>query len=371
MSYTKKYNATVSDRISKRLQVSYSTNNEGILNSIEVVLDNRSHRFSGNGSKTVEINAELPVTVEIEVDTKPFDSSVSNCNSNVNLLTGAVVATEAAQIASIDKNSKKVANTVINGFFGYIKSEISQQISELTQNIDAQLMHLKELSDACVDKKRQMESDFLRISGRYTKIFDDLNSELSNRIHELDKPTFMFKKELDEQSERTTNNDMVNTVTVFGKEGGELQSKISASVAKKRALDTLYLAKNFLWQQKKLENTISKSMLNESVETAQYSPVCFIELCSENGQISKEMYSASYLNNLNEGNLKTEIINKFSDPVNNWTLISKDQADSIKMYFNTQVSVKYPDADPHSERVKQMIQKMADLGKIKVIEANN
>jgi len=116
MSYTRTYNKTISEKISKRLSVSYSKDNNGNLSRIEVEIDNKRHTFSGGGSKTIDINAEIPVTIDIEVDTRPFDQSVDHCNSNVNLLTGAVVATEAAQVASIHENSEKVAGTIVNGF---------------------------------------------------------------------------------------------------------------------------------------------------------------------------------------------------------------------------------------------------------------
>ena len=57
----------------------------------------------------------------------PFDQPIP-------LLTGAVVTTETAAIAAKRKNAQKVGDTVVNGFFSYVKSEISQQISEITQS---------------------------------------------------------------------------------------------------------------------------------------------------------------------------------------------------------------------------------------------
>lgn len=216
MSYTRKYHEIITVRGKRTITVSYPASQSG-----------------GSKSVTVDYEEKVPVDVNIHVDTKPFDNSVEHCNENVNVLTAAVVAAETAQIISIDKNAKKVATTVVNGFFSYIKSEISQQIAELTQSIDAQLMHLRELANSCAQKKTQMEGDFLRISSRYVKIFDDLNNELRNRIFELDKPTFQFKKELDNQKIRNTENDMVNTVAIFGREGGTIQNQIGTSFTKK------------------------------------------------------------------------------------------------------------------------------------------
>ena len=354
MSYTRTYRERIAVHYSGTVSYNYPASQNG-----------------GSGTAHYSGTEYEDVNVSIEVDTEPFDNSVESCNTNVNLLTGAVVVTEAAQILSIDKNAKKVGKTIVDGFFGYIRSEISQQIAELTQGIDSQLMHLRELSKAVIDKKRQMEGDFLRISSRYIKTFDDLNNELSNRIFELDKPTFVFKKELDNQSIRTTNNDLVNTVAIFGKEGSELQSKISASIAKKRALDTLNKAKVFLWQQKKLNNTVQQSMLNESTESSQYSPVCFIETKAEKSQISKGLHAPSYVSALQENQTKNEIIEQFNESTNSWSTISKDYTDNLKLYFNSELNKTYTTADQHSVRVKEMIQKIANLGSIQTISVQN
>jgi hypothetical protein len=350
MSYSRKYRERIAVPYSGSVRYSYPASEKG-----------------GSGTAHYSGTAYEDVNVNIEVDTIAFDNSVENCNTNVNLLTGAVVATEAAQIISIDKNAKKVGKTIVDGFFSYIRSEISQQITELTQGIDSQLMHLRELSKAVVDKKRQMEGDFLRISSRYIKTFDDLNNELSNRIFELDKPTFVFKKELDNQSIRTTNNDLVNTVAIFGKEGSELQSKISTSIAKKRALDTLNKAKVFLWQQKKLNNTVQQSMLNETTASIQFSPVCFMETKADKNQITKGIHAPSFVSALQENQTKIELIEQFNESTNSWRAITKDYTDNLKLYFNSELNKSYTTADQHSVRVKEMIQKIANLGSIQTI----
>ncbi|GAB1416978.1 hypothetical protein MASR2M117_23840 [Paludibacter sp.] len=349
MSYTRTYRERIAVHYSGSISYSYPASSNG-----------------GSGTAHYSGTEYEDVNVTIKVDTDPFDASVENCNSDVNMLTGAVVATEVAQIASIDENSKKVGSTIISGFFGYIRSEISQQVVELAQRIDSQLMHLKELSKAVIDKRRQMEGDFMRISSRYVKIFDDLNNELTNRIHEIDKPTFTFKKELDNQNIRSTNNDLVNTVTVFGKEGGELHSKISASITKKRALDTLFKAKSFLWQQKKLNNTTQQSMLNENVECKQYIPVCFMETIDQN-QIGRVLYSTNYVSALQNTLTKNELIEQFTEPTNSWKSATKEHTDNLRLFFNSELDKSYSTADQHSVRVKEMIQKLANISSLKTI----
>jgi hypothetical protein len=301
------------------------------------------------------------VNVNINVDTDPFDGSVATCNHSVNALTGAVVATETAQIASIDKNSKKVANTIIDGFFGYIRSEISQQVMEFSQRIDAHLLHLRELAKTCVGKQKQMEVDYNRISGRYLKIFDDLNNELENRVFELDKPAFVFKHNIDNHANRTSNNDLVSTVAVFGREGGELQAKISASVAKKRALKAIDQANIFLRKQKKLHSTINQSMLNESVAATRFSPVCFVETSGENNQIGKNIYQAGFLPQIDQN----EMVENFE--TQSWNNGTKEMKDNIQRYFNSEVSNAYTSNNRHDERIKNMLVKIFNVNSIKFV----
>jgi len=350
MSYTRRYRERIAVHYSGSVRYNYPASQNG-----------------GSGTAQYSGVAYEDVNVSIDVDTRPFDNSVEHCNTNVNLLTGAVVATEAAQIASIDKNSKKVANTIVTGFFGYIRSEISQQISEYSKNIDGQLMHLKELAQSCLAKKKQMEGDFLRISSRYFKIFDDLNNELSNRVFELDKPTFNFKKELDKQHIRVSNSDLVNVVAVFGKEGSELHSKISASITKKSALDTLKKAKTFLLQQKNLNNTIQQSMLTENIESTQYVPVCFFESIIDKDQKNKALMLTSFLSPFKEDKVKNNLIQKFSEPSVHWISISKDHVDNLKLHFNSEINKRYVTSESRSLRVRDMIYRLADLN---VIETN-
>jgi len=343
MSYTRRYSETVS----KTVSVSYPKSDSG-----------------GNKSVTVEI----PVDVNIHIDTNPFDRSVANCGNNVNLLTAAVVATESAEIVSKEKNSSRVANTIIGGFFSYIRSEISQQVAELSQNVEAQLMHLKELAQSCLAKKKQMEGDYIRISGRYVKIFEDLNKELSNRILELDKPAFVFKKETDDQKIRTSDNDLVNTVTIFGRESGDLQSKISSSIAKKRAFDTLNKAKMFLLQQKNLNTTIQQCMLSENVSNSFFSPICYLEVKNAGTQINKTIFSPDSLAALSGKSKKDELGKGFSSSSLTWKKISQEDQKNISLYFDNELHAKVSKDDSHSVRVREMIQQISSLGSINVIK---
>ena len=301
------------------------------------------------------------VYVNINVDTNPFDQSINHCNNTVNGLTGAVVATQTAQVASIQSNSKRVAKTIIDGFFKTVRSEISQQILELSKKIDAHLLHLKELAKSCIDKQRQMEIDYNRVSARYLKIFDDLNKELYNRVYELNKPAFAFKDNTDKHAIRTTGNDLVATVSVFGSESGELHSKISASIVKKLAFNAIELSNNYLVAQKKLNNTINQSMFKENVSSKKYYSACFIEAYIDKNQTGTSIYQPDYFSTTNS----IELIEKFRSQ--SWIKTSKETTDNIQRYFNIEISNAYSSGDQHENRVREMIAKIFDINSIKCI----
>lgn len=301
------------------------------------------------------------ITINIDVDTLPFDTSVAGCNSSVNILTGAVVATETAQIASINRNAEKVGNTIVEGFFKTIRSEISQQIMELSKKIESHLLHLNELKKSCVSKQRQMETDYNRISGRYLKIFDDLNNELSNRIYELNRPAFVFKSDSDKHATRSSGNDLVSTVAVLGRESSGLQAKISASIVKKRALDSITQANVFLWKQKKTENTINQSMLNESIAASLYSPICLVETQNEKSQIDRNIYQSGLIPQMTGDKLTDDFQSK------KWSSISKENIDKIQRYFNAELNNAYITNNQHENRVKEMIARIFDVNSIKEV----
>ena len=357
MSYTRKYRETVFKNVTVEYDNPYAVqNSDGSISQGAVHFNipgyGSFNAYPGHsGSQTVTV--DIPVDVNIHVDTDPFEQSVVTCNGTIQTLTGAVVATETAQIASIDTNAKKVAGTIVKGFFNLIRSELSQQTVELTKKIEAHVLHLRELTKACKEKEKQMEADYNRISGRYMKIFNDLNNELENRIFELNKPAFVFNNNSDRHAERLTNNDMVNTVAVFGREGGELQGQISVSIAKKRAMDTIYRANRFLLKQKKTASTISQSMINENRAAMKYFPVCFIETKNDSSQISRMIYQPDGMPKA-KSNIMAELFQHRTPSA------TKDSISNIQHYFYSEVNKAYSANTPHDNRVKEMIVRIFD-----------
>ncbi len=337
MSYTQKFSKTIYVHYSGT--VSYPASQSGGTVS-----------YSGSKAETVHVN--------INVNTDPFDRSVGNCNGNVKLLTGAVVATESAQIASIRENSRRVGQTIVNGFFKTISSEISQQIMELTTRLDALLLHLRSLGQRCVEKQEQMERDYQRLASRYSKTFDDLNKELENRIYELDRPTFNFKQQSDAQALRSTSDDLVGAVTVSGAESAAVQARISASRAKNQANKTICQADKYLICQKNLEQTINKSAQSQAYEGTYYMPVAYMLTESEQRHIDKQLHHPSKLPIKSRRNLIDRLEGQ------NWRNMDEESNAAIRQYFNSEVREQLTGNDSHTNRVRENIFKLLNKSEI-------
>jgi len=156
---------------------------------------------------------------------------------------------------------------------------------------------------------------------------------------------------------------MVNIVTVFGSESGDLQSKISASIAKKRALDTLNKARLFLCQQKSMSRTIQESMLNENVAGSIYNPVCFLEVNNTSNQVEKNIFNSNYLKSVDK-RIKEKLIADFSSGSLKWQKLSKEDQKNISMYLDNELNTSYSATDSHSVRVREMIQKLSAIDTI-------
>ena len=221
MSYTKRYRQVIKETI----EYDFPASEKG-----------------GTGT----ITHEFPINIEIEVNTNPFDNSIGYCNEQINILSGSVIATEAAQVASINLNARKISGTIVDGFFGLIRSEISQQVSELRPRVETLIIELMKHQESCIGKRTQMEQDYARIAERYLKLFNELDKEMYNRIQKMNQSAFATHHQLNTQVIRAICDTNAGVVTVFNKEEGQAHSAIFSSGLKGRVLQLLNSAKQYL-----------------------------------------------------------------------------------------------------------------------------
>lgn len=325
--------------------------------TIEVHYSGTAHRTITVGDTTRDVAVHYsgtvrePVTVTVNVDTDPFDASVYDCNNNVGVLTGSVAATEVAQVESIRANSRKVGQTIVDGFFKTVRSDLGQQIQELSSRVDATMIHLRELAARCVSKQKQMEKDYYSLSKRYGSIFNDLNKELENRIYELDRPTFKFKETGDATTSKALSTDMAATVAVAGMENGHLEAVLAASLAKKQAINALDKSNTFLMKQKMTEKLLENCSIRESRSAVYYAPVLYLESSHEGDVIKKNVYTPDFIDKDRHQKLIEDLRTRDIHT-------DEQSAKLLKDEFTLEVSANYTKHDTHDDRVRDYITKL-------------
>lgn len=235
-----------------------------------------SYPASQNGG-SVSYSGSEPVYITIDVDTNAFDASVGHCNNAVNALTGAVVATEAAQVESKRQASKQIASTIVKGFFDYVGADLSQKIKELSSKCESLFIALMGHKDNCLSKSKQMQDDYNRISKRYSKIFEDLDKETVSRIEVLDKPTFQFAESAQNLVDRNSNTEMLGISTISANENIKLETVLSCSHVKQQASVLLDKANCYLQGTYRLANSVRDMLDDSQAENDILLPVMFVE----------------------------------------------------------------------------------------------
>ncbi len=235
-----------------------------------------SYPASENGG-SVSYSGSEPVYITIDVDTNAFDASVGHCNNAVNALTGAVVATEAAQVESKRQASKQIASTIVKGFFDYVGADLSQKIKELSSKCESLFIALMGHKDNCLSKSKQMQDDYNRISKRYSKIFEDLDKETVSRIEVLDKPTFQFAESAQNLVDRNNNTELLGISTISANENIKLETVLSCSHVKQQASVLLDKANCYLHGTYRLANSVRDMLDDSQAENDILLPVMFVE----------------------------------------------------------------------------------------------
>lgn len=293
------------------------------------------------------------VEVEIEVQTNPFDNSINNCNRQISRLTDSVVAMEAAQIASINENARRVSDTIIDGFFQSVKSDISTQKMMLEQTIDSRLMLLHQQHKTLMEKKAQMQKDYERTSARYEKIFTDLNNELASRIHKLEQPVFDLVKQVEQDQSRMLGSDMIHIAVTHNKDAGNAHAQLNLAKVKADSRTTMSKIHKFLEDKAVSDATVRKAIIPDTTGKDTYLvPVCYMATESANGRNDSKCEVAQLYVDKHADlpqRLK-EKLQKEEFPKN-----SEQEVNQIKSFVQAEISRNIDGSDAHSVRVRDMI----------------
>lgn len=265
MSYSKTYNGSVSYSGSVSYTYSYPASEHG-----------------GSGSGTAHYSGSVPVSVNLYVDTNPFDSSVADCSHSVRNLNGAVIAMNSSQVASIAKSASEISNHIITGFFNMIGSELSQNMAALAAKFKAVFELLTAKSSTLEKQQIVMQDDYSRISERYKNIFQNLDEELEKRVAALDKNVFEISKRIQGEQLHSETSKKVVQFLIGVNEDEIVQQELVIANAKARVLQAMGgLAENIV-QENAYSNKINSIVTNKKCDSGEenYIPVIYTESSS-------------------------------------------------------------------------------------------
>lgn len=334
--------------------MSYSrTYRESVSKTVNVSYSYPASQNGGSGSKSVTV--DIPVTIDIDVDTVPFDRSVNSANRHINLLTGSVIATESAHIAAKIQSSQDISDSIIEGFFGLIRSEINQQLTEIKPRVEALLVEMIYHQKACISKKEQLQIDFNRIAERYAKIFIELDKELKNRVRVLNQSAMAAHEEISSQVHRTFSDTSTGISTIFNKEGGDLHSMLYATSLKSRALLLIDNAKSYLFSEKNLAGQLQQILTPSNTDKVaiRHVPVLYVESKNASAAITLQVISSPQIPSLNTNAEKLKW--GFSNAGAPWKSMEPSHRERIGTYLNLQVAGYEGGSVKTNERVSKQI----------------
>lgn len=295
-----------------------------------------SYPASQNGG-SVSYSGTEPVYITIDVDTNAFDASVDHCNNAVDALTGAVVATEAAQVESKRKASKQIASSIVKGFFEYVGADLSQKIKELASKCESLFFALMGHKENCLLKSKQMQDDYNRISKRYSKIFEDLDKETVSRIEVLDRPTFQFAETAQNLIDRNSNTELLGISTISANESIKLETVLSCSHVKQQANILLAKANNYLQGTYRLANSV-RDMLDESQKEEEIMlPIMFVESVLNSDNKETKIIGTDEEFTPSGESIDSQLRSKFMSKDVEWGDMKTEDFEKVISYLNADV----------------------------------
>ncbi|MFA6938318.1 MAG: hypothetical protein WCQ67_08815 [Treponema sp.] len=338
-----------------------------------------SYPASQNGGSTsASYSGSVPVDINVTVDTAPFDGSVLNCNRQLDVLAGSVVAMNSAQCAAINESGNAISDHVTNGFFTMIKSELSQNMASLFSKINSGLGLILEKTKQVKKQQQVMESDYSRTKARYVKLFNDLDEECRKRVLELDRKAFELSKEVQhEQISDNQTKQVSNTYTEMN-DGCIVNQQLSTACIRSKTGNVIQdLAKN-VEQQLVYSSKVNSILYNKPVNKIESIciPVLFTEQSSLDSAEEKttSCYAGSHFDEGKKDYIDSTVSNYFNSTVGNWKSPEKNDEELLNSSFNSLAEKMISETDQNSntdsKRVYDMIMKLRGQSTILVNSKN-
>lgn len=293
------------------------------------------------------------------VDTSPMAAEMHSVSNNVNKVSGAVVAMQAAVIAAEQEGADHVVQNVNKGFYSLIHSQISQKIAQLTSTVEAKLLELGQYASALQGIQARMTGDYNMISGRYTKLFKSINNTLEARVAELDMPVF---KLVDRDVNLVESRMKLNSAKFATNQLESILSSqlIATSKVKIDAEKALAVISQYVKDSDAQTRKSDASMQNTKIDSVEdiYLPVSIVESTTAIGNPSVNYYVARSGNASIDKSIDTSVREHSVNSIlkGSWSDIDPDDMANIQAEF---VNILTKSTD--EERVKDEITKMFNM----------
>lgn len=303
-------------------------------------------------SHSREVTLHEPIDIYVEVDTSPFDSSVRTCNAHVQGLTASVALFQAGEIEAKQQSAQDICDATTKGFFGVIDQNISIQNAEEEAQMTALAGELIQQSKELARKQAVMSGDYNRIKERYTRLFDDLNGELRNRIHNLLAPCFDFVEKATAEQRRKVDSALLSTVVVDGDETAKARTAIAASHVKANAVNLINSAKDYVSAQAELAERIASVLCEDDTQATYKVPVMLVETDDDagNGGTQVIMHDTTRRLGVAEQAVRQSVMGGTAD-------FSQEDKQKIDNYFFAALDA-YNDGDSRKARVAEVVRRL-------------
>jgi hypothetical protein len=181
-------------------------------------------------------------------------------------LGGAVGVMNTAQCVAIKQGATEVSESLQKGFFGTVKTELSQQMAGLKNQFEANLGLMVQQARSGKSGLERMQRDFQRIVSRYQELFRNLDEECRHRVLELDRPSFRLADEVVGTLLTQRRLSLAATSLTISREVGRTQSLLVVSRIRRKALGMLENAKLHLMQERDVGRSLQEILLPQPVD---------------------------------------------------------------------------------------------------------
>jgi hypothetical protein len=285
----------------------------------------------------VSYSKDVSLDITVDVETNDFDNSVTHCNRSIDGLTGSVVAMNAAQCAAIQRTAEDVSQSLIDGFFGTIKTELSQQLQALDSAIKAGFGLIQEQGKAVSEQKITLETDYNRISSRYTALFQDLDNECYKRIYALDKSSFNISRNVQKKLLLETGANISAKNLLGIQDESSSKSMMIASRVNRLTNDVLKTLRNYINQETAIAALINSFMINEPItgKVTEYVPVIWTSVENpESGESETGCYMPENMPQPQKEPAAGAVNSRFAAaPESEWTVLPESEKTALDKEF--------------------------------------